>query len=75
MAETSFLATLMNTSVRCYIERLTDVNRAVAFIYEIDTLVLGIYRKCQIRIPVVCAGVRYRGCPNSAGKRTEDVHV
>ena len=70
--ETSFLATLANTSALLY-ERLTDVNWAGFYLLEDDTLVLGPF---QAKLPVSgypsgagCAALRlpqssaaYRGC-------------
>ena len=46
--ETSFLATLANTSALLY-ERLTDVNWAGFYLLEDDTLVLGPF---QAKLPV-----------------------
>lgn len=66
--ETSFLATLANTSALLY-ERLTDVNWAGFYLLEDDTLVL---RPFQGKIACVCQdtrrarGVRHCGCPQSS---------
>lgn len=51
--ETSFLATLANTSALLY-ERLTDVNWAGFYLLEDDTLVLGPFQGkiACVRIPV-----------------------
>lgn len=54
--ETSFLATLANTSALLY-ERLTDVNWAGFYLLEDDTLVLGPF---QAKLPV-------SGYPSGAG--------
>lgn len=48
VGETSFLATLANTSALLY-ERLTDVNWAGFYLLEDDTLVLGPF---QAKLPV-----------------------
>ncbi len=65
--ETSFLATLANTSALLY-ERLTDVNWAGFYLLEDDTLVLGPFQGKNCLCPDTrrARGVRHCGCPQSS---------
>lgn len=73
--ETSFLATLANTSALLY-ERLTDVNWAGFYLLEDDTLVLGPFQGkiACVRIPVG-RGVCGTAVARNQVQRIEDVHV
>lgn len=59
--ETSFLATLANTSALLF-ERLTEVNWAGFYLLEGDTLVLGPFQgespACGFRLVAACAAQR-----------------
>ncbi|SQH40307.1 GAF domain-containing protein [Salmonella enterica] len=76
--ETSFLATLANTSALLF-ERLTEVNWAGFYLLEGDTLVLGPFqgRIACVRIPVgrgVC-GVCGAAVAQNKVQRIDDVHA
>lgn len=73
--ETSFLATLANTSALLY-ERLTDINWAGFYLLEDDTLVLGPFQGkiACVRIPVG-RGVCGTAVARNQVQRIEDVHV
>ncbi|WP_253377680.1 GAF domain-containing protein [unidentified bacterial endosymbiont] len=73
--ETSFLATLANTSALLF-ERLTDVNWAGFYLLEGDTLVLGPFqgRLACVRIPVG-RGVCGTAVATGEVQRVEDVHA
>ena len=73
--ETSFLATLANTSALLY-ERLTDVNWAGFYLLEDDTLVLGPFQGkiACVRIPVG-RGVCGTAVARNQVQRIEDVHA
>lgn len=73
--ETSFLATLSNTSALLY-ERLTDVNWAGFYLLEGDTLVLGPFQGkiACVRIPVG-RGVCGTAVSENRVQRVEDVHA
>lgn len=73
--ETSFLATLANTSALLY-ERLTDVNWAGFYLLDDDTLVLGPFQGkiACVRIPVG-RGVCGTAVARNQVQRIEDVHA
>lgn len=73
--ETSFLATLANTSALLY-ERLTDVNWAGFYLLEGETLVLGPFQGkiACVRIPVG-RGVCGTAVARNEVQRIEDVHA
>lgn len=73
--ETSFLATLANTSALLY-ERLADVNWAGFYLLEDDTLVLGPFQGkiACVRIPVG-RGVCGTAVARNEVQRIEDVHA
>lgn len=73
--ETSFLATLANTSALLY-ERLSDVNWAGFYLLEDDTLVLGPFQGkiACVRIPVG-RGVCGTAVARNQVQRIEDVHA
>ncbi|MGU3523218.1 GAF domain-containing protein [Enterobacteriaceae bacterium C23F] len=73
--ETSFLATLANTSALLF-ERLTDVNWAGFYLLEGDTLVLGPFqgKLACVRIPVG-RGVCGAAVEQNRVQRVEDVHA
>lgn len=73
--ETSFLATLANTSALLY-ERLADVNWAGFYLLENDTLVLGPFQGkiACVRIPVG-RGVCGTAIAQNQVQRIEDVHA
>ncbi|QKN81474.1 GAF domain-containing protein [Scandinavium goeteborgense] len=73
--ETSFLATLSNTSALLY-ERLTDVNWAGFYLLEGETLVLGPFQGkiACVRIPVG-RGVCGTAVSENRVQRVEDVHA
>ena len=73
--ETSFLATLANTSALLY-ERLTDINWAGFYLLEDDTLVLGPFQGkiACVRIPVG-RGVCGTAVARNQVQRIEDVHA
>ncbi|EHE9876468.1 GAF domain-containing protein [Escherichia coli] len=73
--ETSFLATLANTSALLY-ERLNDVNWAGFYLLEDDTLVLGPFQGkiACVRIPVG-RGVCGTAVACNEVQRIEDVHA
>lgn len=73
--ETSFLATLANTSALLY-ERLAEVNWAGFYLLENDTLVLGPFRGkiACVRIPVG-RGVCGTAVAQNLVQRIEDVHA
>ncbi|GAB5072443.1 MULTISPECIES: GAF domain-containing protein [Citrobacter] len=73
--ETSFLATLSNTSALLY-ERLADVNWAGFYLLENDTLVLGPFQGkiACVRIPVG-RGVCGTAIAQNQVQRIEDVHA
>lgn len=75
VGETSFLATLANTSALLY-ERLTDVNWAGFYLLEDDTLVLGPFQGkiACVRIPVG-RGVCGTAVARNQVQRIEDVHA
>jgi len=72
--ETSFLATLANTSALLY-ERLSEVNWAGFYLLENDTLVLGPFQGkiACVRIPVG-RGVCGTAVAQNQVQRIEDVH-
>lgn len=67
--ETSFLATLANTSALLY-ERLSEVNWAGFYLLENDTLVLGPF---QERSPV-CVSLLGVACVVQRWRRTSSAH-
>lgn len=73
--ETSFLATLANTSALLF-ERLSDVNWAGFYLLEGDTLVLGPFqgKLACVRIPVG-RGVCGTAVAQNQVQRVEDVHA
>lgn len=73
--ETSFLATLANTSALLF-ERLSDVNWAGFYLLEGETLVLGPFRGklACVRIPVG-RGVCGTAVAENHVQRVEDVHA
>ncbi|TKV22609.1 GAF domain-containing protein [Citrobacter sp. TBCS-14] len=73
--ETSFLATLANTSALLY-ERLSEVNWAGFYLLENDTLVLGPFQGkiACVRIPVG-RGVCGTAVAQNQVQRIEDVHA
>ncbi|WP_436857710.1 GAF domain-containing protein [Citrobacter tructae] len=73
--ETSFLATLANTSALLY-ERLSEVNWAGFYLLEQDTLVLGPFQGkiACVRIPVG-RGVCGTAVAQNEVQRIEDVHA
>lgn len=73
--ETSFLATLANTSALLY-ERLSHVNWAGFYLLEGDTLVLGPFQGkiACVRIPVG-RGVCGTAVANNQVQRIDDVHA
>ena len=73
--ETSFLATLSNTSALLY-ERLSDVNWAGFYLLEGDTLVLGPFQGkiACVRIPVG-RGVCGTAAASRKVQRVDDVHA
>ena len=73
--ETSFLATLANTSALLF-ERLSDVNWAGFYLLEGDTLVLGPFqgKLACVRIPVG-RGVCGTAVATRQVQRVEDVHA
>lgn len=73
--ETSFLATLANTSALLY-ERLSDVNWAGFYLLEGDTLVLGPFQGkiACVRIPVG-RGVCGTAVAQNQVQRIDDVHA
>ncbi|MCH5358973.1 GAF domain-containing protein [Escherichia fergusonii] len=73
--ETSFLATLANTSALLY-ERLTDVNWAGFYLLEGEMLVLGPFqgKVACVRIPVG-RGVCGTAVARNEVQRIEDVHA
>lgn len=73
--ETSFLATLANTSALLF-ERLEDVNWAGFYLLEGDTLVLGPFQGkiACVRIPVG-RGVCGTAVAQNSVQRVEDVHA
>lgn len=73
--ETSFLATLANTSALLY-ERLSEVNWAGFYLLENDTLVLGPFQGkiACVRIPVG-RGVCGTAVAQNRVQRIEDVHA
>ncbi len=73
--ETSFLATLSNTSAMLF-ERLTDVNWAGFYLLEGETLVLGPFQGkiACVRIPVG-RGVCGTAVSENRVQRVEDVHA
>ena len=73
--ETSFLATLANTSALLY-ERLAEVNWAGFYLLENDTLVLGPFQGkiACVRIPVG-RGVCGTAVAQNQVQRIEDVHA
>ncbi|MFQ0834222.1 MULTISPECIES: GAF domain-containing protein [Citrobacter freundii complex] len=73
--ETSFLATLANTSALLY-ERLSEVNWAGFYLLENDTLVLGPFQGkiACVRIPVG-RGVCGTAVAQNQVQRIEDVHT
>ncbi|HBB6752049.1 TPA: GAF domain-containing protein [Citrobacter freundii] len=73
--ETSFLATLANTSALLY-ERLAEVNWAGFYLLEDDTLVLGPFQGkiACVRIPVG-RGVCGTAVAQNQVQRIEDVHA
>ena len=73
--ETSFLATLANTSALLY-ERLSDVNWAGFYLLEGDTLVLGPFQGkiACVRIPVG-RGVCGAAVAHNQVQRVDDVHA
>ncbi|AIR01050.1 Free methionine-R-sulfoxide reductase [Pluralibacter gergoviae] len=73
--ETSFLATLANTSALLY-ERLSDVNWAGFYLLEGDTLVLGPFQGkiACVRIPVG-RGVCGTAAASRKVQRVDDVHA
>lgn len=73
--ETSFLATLSNTSALLF-ERLETVNWAGFYLLEADTLVLGPFQGkiACVRIPVG-RGVCGTAVAQNAVQRVEDVHA
>ncbi len=73
--ETSFLATLANTSALLF-ERLSDVNWAGFYLLEGDTLVLGPFQGkiACVRIPVG-RGVCGTAVATNQVQRVEDVHA
>ena len=73
--ETSFLATLANTSALLF-ERLSEVNWAGFYLLEGDTLVLGPFqgRLACVRIPVG-RGVCGTAVAQNQVQRVEDVHA
>lgn len=73
--ETSFLATLANTSALLY-ERLADVNWAGFYLLEDETLVLGPFQGkiACVRIPVG-RGVCGTAVARNEVQRIEDVHA
>lgn len=73
--ETSFLATLANTSALLY-ERLSQVNWAGFYLLEGDTLVLGPFQGkiACVRIPVG-RGVCGTAVANNQVQRIDDVHA
>lgn len=73
--ETSFLATLANTSALLF-ERLSDVNWAGFYLLEGNTLVLGPFqgRLACVRIPVG-RGVCGTAVAQNQVQRVEDVHA
>lgn len=73
--ETSFLATLANTSALLY-ERLAEVNWAGFYLLENDTLVLGPFQGkiACVRIPVG-RGVCGTAVAQNRVQRIEDVHA
>ncbi|MCL5497988.1 GAF domain-containing protein [Escherichia coli] len=72
--ETSFLATLANTSALLF-ERLSDVNWAGFYLLEGDTLVLGPFQGkiACVRIPVG-RGVCGTAVAQNSVQRVDDVH-
>ena len=73
--ETSFLATLSNTSALLF-ERLTEINWAGFYLLEGETLVLGPFQGkiACVRIPVG-RGVCGTAVSQNAVQRIEDVHA
>ncbi len=73
--ETSFLATLANTSALLF-ERLSDVNWAGFYLLEGETLVLGPFqgKLACVRIPVG-RGVCGTAVAENQVQRVEDVHA
>jgi GAF domain-containing protein len=73
--ETSFLATLANTSALLF-ERLSDVNWAGFYLLEGETLVLGPFqgKLACVRIPVG-RGVCGTAVATNVVQRVEDVHA
>ena len=73
--ETSFLATLANTSALLF-ERLSDVNWAGFYLLEGDTLVLGPFqgKLACVRIPVG-RGVCGTAVAQNQVQRVDDVHA
>lgn len=73
-AETSFLATLANTSALLF-ERLSEVNWAGFYLLEGDTLVLGPFQGkiACVRIPVG-RGVCGTAVAQNSVQRVDDVH-
>lgn len=73
--ETSFLATLANTSALLF-ERLTEVNWAGFYLLEGETLVLGPFqgKLACVRIPVG-RGVCGNAVATNQVQRVEDVHA
>jgi GAF domain-containing protein len=73
--ETSFLATLANTSALLF-ERLTEVNWAGFYLLEGETLVLGPFqgKLACVRIPVG-RGVCGTAVATNQVQRVEDVHA
>ena len=73
--ETSFLATLANTSALLF-ERLSDVNWAGFYLLEGETLVLGPFqgKLACVRIPVG-RGVCGTAVATNEVQRVEDVHA
>ncbi|WP_297120409.1 GAF domain-containing protein [uncultured Enterobacter sp.] len=73
--ETSFLATLANTSALLF-ERLTEVNWAGFYLLESETLVLGPFQGkiACVRIPVG-RGVCGTAVSTNQVQRVEDVHA
>lgn len=75
IGETSFLATLANTSALLF-ERLSDVNWAGFYLLEGETLVLGPFqgKLACVRIPVG-RGVCGTAVAQNQVQRVEDVHA
>lgn len=72
--ETSFLATLANTSALLY-ERLAEVNWAGFYLLEDDTLVLGPFQAKLLRADPVGRGVCGTAVAQNQVQRIEDVHA